>query len=439
MSTRVRLLLLAMTVVCRPVLMTGQWTSNNGPVNGWSIRSVVAVSNDSGGTNLYAASQGGVYLSTDNGITWDSSSATLASTFGQCLAAALNGSSEDLFTGTESNGIFRSTDFGTSWTNTSAGLAGSDVNALAVAPRVPGGNNLWAGTWSGVSHSTDRGDSWTTVNTGLTNIGVLSMSVCDTMLFVGTYGGGIFRLTNSGGSWDSVNAGLTDKYVSAMAVGANGTSLFAGTSSGGVFLSTDFGESWITRNTGFPRSSYDTALYAQVNTFCVWGNNIFAGTDGEKVYLSTDGGGTWEDVNTGLTDSYINALAVSSGSATLFAATNNGIWRRPLAEMITAVGPSRTSLPSLISLSANYPNPFNPITAIRYNLPSTCLVSLRVYDLTGRMVDVLRAGAEEAGYRTAVWNAAGCASGVYVVRLKAISLADPAMSFTGIRKMILLK
>jgi len=89
-------------------------------------------------------------------------------------------------------------------------------------------------------------------------------------------------------------------------------------------------------------------------------------------------------------------------------------------------------------LHGNYPNPFNPVTRIRYELSVPARVSLKIYSVSGRVVRTLAdAELRRAGSHTAVWDGrddAGrrCASGAYLCRL--ISEGQ-----TKIRKMILLK
>jgi predicted peptidase len=69
------------------------------------------------------------------------------------------------------------------------------------------------------------------------------------------------------------------------------------------------------------------------------------------------------------------------------------------------------------SLSQNYPNPFNPSTRIRYTLAGKSEVSIEIFDGRGRRVAVLADGTQEAGSHTAVFDAAGQPSGMYLVRL----------------------
>ncbi|MBI1803619.1 MAG: S8 family serine peptidase [Ignavibacteria bacterium] len=95
--------------------------------------------------------------------------------------------------------------------------------------------------------------------------------------------------------------------------------------------------------------------------------------------------------------------------------------------------------PKVFSLEQNYPNPFNPSTVIRYSLPVTSRVRLRVFNLLGQEVKTLVDGIRDAGYESAEWDASGVASGVYFYRIEATSATDPSHSFTQVRKMVLLK
>ncbi|MCK4237306.1 MAG: T9SS type A sorting domain-containing protein, partial [Candidatus Krumholzibacteria bacterium] len=65
------------------------------------------------------------------------------------------------------------------------------------------------------------------------------------------------------------------------------------------------------------------------------------------------------------------------------------------------------------------PNPFNPVTRVTYYLPESRYIRLEVYDVSGRLVEVLAEGIKPAGENVADWNACGVASGVYFYRLVA--------------------
>ena len=65
------------------------------------------------------------------------------------------------------------------------------------------------------------------------------------------------------------------------------------------------------------------------------------------------------------------------------------------------------------SLSQNYPNPFNPNTSIRYSVPKTSRVSLKVYDMLGREIETLTDSEQTAGEYQTGFNALRFPSGVY--------------------------
>lgn len=75
------------------------------------------------------------------------------------------------------------------------------------------------------------------------------------------------------------------------------------------------------------------------------------------------------------------------------------------------------SLPTQITLDANYPNPFNPVTTIRYELPQAAPVTLEVFDVLGQRVAKIVDATQSSGTHTATVDASGWASGVYVYAL----------------------
>lgn len=96
-------------------------------------------------------------------------------------------------------------------------------------------------------------------------------------------------------------------------------------------------------------------------------------------------------------------------------------------------------IPKQYSLEPAYPNPFNPTTTIKYELPSDSKVRLRIYNLLGQVVSTLVDQTEAAGYKSVVWKAAEVSSGAYFYRIEATSVSDPTKSFTQVRNMLLMR
>ncbi|MDE3057897.1 MAG: T9SS type A sorting domain-containing protein [Bacteroidota bacterium] len=95
--------------------------------------------------------------------------------------------------------------------------------------------------------------------------------------------------------------------------------------------------------------------------------------------------------------------------------------------------------PNTFSLSQNYPNPFNPSTIIKYSLPESGYVSLKVYNLLGQEEASLFDGFRHAGNYTATFNAKNLASGLYFYQLKAIPAGRQAENFIDTKRLMLLK
>jgi hypothetical protein len=93
--------------------------------------------------------------------------------------------------------------------------------------------------------------------------------------------------------------------------------------------------------------------------------------------------------------------------------------------------------PESFRLVQNHPNPFNPYTAIQYDLPMDCEVALVVYNVRGHKVRTLVKKSQSAGSKSVTWNGldddgSPVSSGVYFYRMT-------AGSFTEVKKMILLR
>lgn len=72
-------------------------------------------------------------------------------------------------------------------------------------------------------------------------------------------------------------------------------------------------------------------------------------------------------------------------------------------------------LPTFFAVSNPWPNPFNPATTIRIDVPESGDLSVRVYDITGRLITQLRSGNVMAGVHFLSWDAARAASGIYLI------------------------
>jgi len=92
----------------------------------------------------------------------------------------------------------------------------------------------------------------------------------------------------------------------------------------------------------------------------------------------------------------------------------------------------KANVPEEFRLYHNYPNPFNPITTIKFSIPYNSNVSLKIYDLLGREVESLLSEYKNAGTYEITFNALNLASGIYFYRITTDKNSDT-------KKLILLK
>ena len=93
-------------------------------------------------------------------------------------------------------------------------------------------------------------------------------------------------------------------------------------------------------------------------------------------------------------------------------------------------------IPDQISIQNIYPNPFNPVTMIEYNLPYTSNIKLTIYDLLGRQVEILYNGKQHLGNYTISWDASNYSSGVYFIKM---NVGDSQAFISKSQKLVLLK
>ena len=88
--------------------------------------------------------------------------------------------------------------------------------------------------------------------------------------------------------------------------------------------------------------------------------------------------------------------------------------------------------PKDFSLLQNYPNPFNPSTTIKYSIPQTSQVQIKIYDVLGNEIATLVSEEIPAGIYEITWSAESLPSGIYFYKLQ-------AENFVETKKMVLMK
>ncbi len=438
------------------------------------------------GTNLLAGTYyGEVFLSTNNGTNWTRvdtgwtphcvNSFTISGSNLFALTRCYSGfplfdnysvrAAANSVSGTNLSfsfaGIFLSTDNGTSWRG--IGLAETDVTALSVS-----GTSLFAGTDIGVFLSTDNGANWTSVSDGLTDSGISSLAICNSNLFAGAGGAGVWRRPISEmipelnstieimNGWNLVSVPLTvENYARRSLFPTAASAAYAFDSSGyvardplenrpGYFLKFNGAQS--VTMTGLPRRSDSISVRAGWNIIGSISAPVATST------ISSIPGGIVTSQFFGYDGAYDSADTIQPGRAYWVKVNQNGqlilssssrqasssririvaTAEKPPSPPDAVVSQVREGMPSEFALEQNYPNPFNSISKFGFRIAKWGMVELTVFDLLGREVATLVDEPKEPGVHTVRWDASGVSSGVYLYRLR-------AGAFVQTRRMLLLR
>lgn len=388
------------------------WTSAcTGGLMPCDVRSAVI----SGSTLLGGTAGGGVFVSTDAGVTWDASNTGLAA--GSVPDLILSG--DHLVAHVSYGPLARSGDQGDTWNAPTVGLISHTAVDFAQS-----GDTLFAGTifsygWGGfaaLSISTDEGDTWDVVDT--LPFWVNSIEVLDGILFAVDQSQGMHRSTDGGLSWSLINNGLPDAGTAyPWLLGTSGQRLFAGVEGGDVYVSTDHGDSW--------SLSVASGTYTQARSFAAKGDTILVGYDNTysgsgAIKISTNGGQNWTSLNTGLANprtfallavgdhfvagtvegvfvlnealtawvdintgiQYPAAWVLAADHTYLYAGVPGcGVWRRSLSELfLTIAEPLAAQVPLV------YPNPATDrLTVVCEGTPGTG-TTVRIRSADGKLV-----------------------------------------------------
>jgi len=298
-----------------------QWVQTSGPFGKGNVTALTFTN----GFLLAGTDSGYVFRSSDEGAHW------LAAQNGLPVSAFINcfetvGS--NLFVGTSSNGIYRSSDDGQSWQETNFGLLSLTIYSLFAV-----GDTLYAGVAdSGVYRSTDLGGDWTTINNGINHGAgtindetILSLAGMGNILYAGCFDG-IYYSTDKGLHWTISHVGEGNSFTTMTVIG---NYFFVATSMPPyeLFLSKD---SAIDFEGIFDFLSLGDRTLPIVLTNL---NNILLVGNNSGVSISNDSGAAWVDFSTGFNSSRRSVYSFSNINNSIYAGTDSGVWRRPIADL----------------------------------------------------------------------------------------------------------
>jgi len=282
-------------------------------------------------------------------------------------------------------GIYKSLDSGMTWIPKNQGLPVHPVNGLRfvndLAFNPLNRSSLYAATDFGLFKSVDESENWIRLGNDADAIGNVKIAANDTMVI---YTASPFSINEINPLRRSLDEGLTWEEI------------------------------------GPTSQSVSNVILEPTTPTTIWViTNSFSLTN--QIFRTIDDGKSWEPVNDGLPDRTIFDIVLeSSGNRSrLFVTTGRGLYRQ---DFVTAVEDKKESLASGFKLYPNYPNPFNPNTQIRFILPAAGAVSLRIFDIKGRLVREWGDKPRSAGENAITWDGhdqrgTQAASGTYFAEL----------------------
>ena len=234
-----------------------------------------------------------------------------------------------------------------------------------------------------------------------------------------------------------------------------------------LYNTTDGGEDWIFQNRFDSYDCINSLQFSDVNTGWVitnywdprtgggsdimktsdggenWSSKYFGGWNGlpvprqvffadnnygwarsDNVILSsTNGGDDWTE--------QLNNPFYELGMGSIYFVDNNTGWAVGANGLIlkyqgvTSIGEERINrIPSEYFLSNNFPNPFNPSTTIRYSIPQSTNVVIKIFDILGNEIETLVNKEKPSGTYEITWYAENLPSGIYFYQLNAGSILE---------------
>jgi len=179
----------------------------------------------------------------------------------------------------------------------------------------------------------------------------------------------------------------------------------------GVIRTRDGGTTWEPVSTGL------TVDFTGVS-FADSYSGIIVGDRG-VILRTTDGGESWSLQESGTSwllsgASFPDPLhAVVVGEYGTILGTSSGGWVTSVASPLSGIHPDK------LRLEQNFPNPFNPTTTIRFQIPVSTHVNLSLFDILGRKLVTLTDETMESGEHRISWDASRFSSGIYFYQLRA--------------------
>lgn len=313
--------------------------------------------------------------------------------------------------------IYKTTNAGVNWTTSYSSTTNeifTDVDFVNL------NTGFVIGSYGKLMKTTDAGISWTSIvvnNPGsmLTSIDFVNETVG---YMTGDFGV-ILKTTNGGTNWELQSSPF--QFVQMNSIDFEDETHGYIACGEGVLVTSDGGVNWTSANV--PDGGYYKVQFKGNFGYGVSSNGI--------IIKTTDAGVNWIEQPT-VTSNGLFALYFNSDNYVYAGGLRGTILKTIPSELLTHAGNITLQVPSGFRLSQNFPNPFNPVTKINFDIPKSAHVSLSVFDMLGKKIASIVDKELNAGNHTFDFNGNAFSSGTYFYRLE-------TPGFTETKRMILLK
>ena len=290
--------------------------------------------------------------------------------------------------------------------------------------------------------STSYYSDYMSVALGATASHIRASDYTTNVIYVGTSSGRLYKIINANSSGPSsieiTGSSFPTAWISCIELGSSDNEILVTFSNFGVtsiWYTIDGGMNWINKEGDLPDMPVRWALFNPENR-----SEVILATD-IGVWSTNDlsiSSPAWVASNSGLANVRVDMLQIRDSDGLVTAATyGRGLFSTDDFATSDLLYANDYTLPMEFTLHQNYPNPLNPNTQIRYDLPKSEYVSINIYDVIGHKIKSLINMNQDAGYRIISWDATNdlgqsVSAGMYIYTIQ-------AGEFRQTRKMVLLK
>jgi len=317
--------------------------------------------------------------------------------------------------------IERTNDLGATWSNQNTPVNSVDLKSVCFLNENTG---YICGDQGTLLETTNSGAVWQVAGLG---IDPTLNSICFVDSATGYIAGNcvVLKTTNRGINWNTLNTGTSGFWTSISFPTPNVGYI---TGNGNYILkTTNAGSSWTLTVLTIANSIKSLFFVNATTGYAVGGEQAVT----SYIIKTTDGGENWDSEHPPTNNALICVFFIDD-TVGYAAGSESSIMKTTTGGNPIGVRQVNQTVPKTFVLYQNYPNPFNPITKISFSMPHGSKVTIKIYDILGKLVKTLVDEFKDAGYYSVGFDAMNLASGVYFYRFE-------SPNYTQSKKMVLVK